>query len=269
MGWITALFVLTTIYNTNITWIQMGQTLSVFNAIKTNDYIPFFKVLTDKRRTSEAAAQTKWILYPFACIILVTDSFVVLAIQTTAFQHQNRALFMMSQGIINVLVIITAIYASLLTLLTAGRIWWTVRQVGQVTGSRVYTKYKIIIATILESGFLFSATQVVGLVLSLFTDPGNSGLAPFDFSVINVQMAAITPTLIVVRIAYGQAVESVQQMVSTLQFAEGADISQHRSAAARATVDLRPSLAEVAERHTAGRNQMSDKPPLNVAGDTV
>ncbi|KAJ8095439.1 hypothetical protein PM082_023209 [Marasmius tenuissimus] len=61
------------------------------------------------------------------------------------------------------------------------------------------------------------------------------GLVPFDFSVIAVQMAGIAQTVIVIRIAYGQAVENVQQMVSTLQFIEGRSNSQQQSMATRGT----------------------------------
>ncbi|KAK1215257.1 hypothetical protein PQX77_022142, partial [Marasmius sp. AFHP31] len=70
-----------------------------------------------------------------------------------------------------------------------GRIWWTVRQVERVTGSKVYTKSKIFVATILESGFLLSATQTINVLIPLITDPTHKGLASFNFDVISVQMA--------------------------------------------------------------------------------
>ncbi|KAJ8090973.1 hypothetical protein PM082_024897 [Marasmius tenuissimus] len=80
-----------------------------------------------------------------------------------------------------------------------------------------------------------------------------------------VQMAGIAQTVIVVRIAYGQAVGSVQQMVSTLHFAEGANNLSQQSMAAHGSVDLRRSLVGVEERGMVGRIE-KDKPPLNVAG---
>ncbi|KAJ8085702.1 hypothetical protein PM082_004520 [Marasmius tenuissimus] len=211
---------------------------------------------------------SNWILYPFAFVVLAADTtgLVLGAISTVAYHNQDEALNTKIQNISYVLVILTAIYVSLLTLLTAGRIWWTVRQVGQITGSRVYTKYRILLATILESGFLFSATQVVGIVFELTTDPDNTGLLPFNFSVISTQMAAIAPTVIIVRIAYGQAVESVQQMVSTLQFVEGINNSQQHPSVAHVTVNLRQSLAGVEERGTLGRIEI-DQQPSDSAGD--
>ncbi|KAJ8085719.1 hypothetical protein PM082_004537 [Marasmius tenuissimus] len=286
-------------------WTIVDQTLIEFNVIKTNNYISLFKTLLDRTQSTAWAARlymlssglmffcnsiiscifdylmicrcyviwgySKRILYPFALVAIVTDvtAFVLMAIETAAYQHQNNYLYLRTYNIINVLVIISAIYVSLLTLLTAGRIWWTVRQVGQITGSRVYAKYKIFVATILESGFLFSATAVVGVVLSLILDPNSTGLTPFDFGVISVQMSGIAQTVIIVRIAYGQAVESIQQMVSTLQFTQGSNHPQQQSTAACGPLDLQQSLAVVEERGTVGRIEMSDKPPSNVAGDIV
>ncbi|KAJ8090917.1 hypothetical protein PM082_024841 [Marasmius tenuissimus] len=195
---------------------------------------------------------SKWILYPFTFIVLVSNTMglVVTAVIIAAYDQQSRALLITCQNIISVLTITAAIYDSLLTLLMAGRIWYTICHVGQITGGEVCTKYKIFVAIILESGLLYSATQ---------------GLVPFDFSVMAVQMAGIAQTVIVVRIAYGQAVESVQQMVSTLHFAEGANNLSQQSMAAHGSVDLRQSLVGVEERGMVGRIE-KDKPPLNVAG---
>ncbi|KAK1216594.1 hypothetical protein PQX77_020768 [Marasmius sp. AFHP31] len=270
--WIIALFVLNTISNASIGWLQIGQALDEFHPIKTSDYIPYLEDLSGKK-PSEWAAQlglgalssviiscvfdylmvhrcyviwghSKWILYPFGLVAFVTDGFVLYVIEIIAYQYNNHALFIRLFKIGSVFVVISAVYASLLTLLTAGRIWWTVRQVEQITGNRIYTRYKIFVATILESGLLYSIMIVISMVLPLIIDPSNTGIIPFDFSVISVQMAGIAPTVIIVRITYGQAVESVQQMVSTLQFAEEANNSQQQSMAAQGTINLQQSLLE-------------------------
>ncbi|KAK1219078.1 hypothetical protein PQX77_018213 [Marasmius sp. AFHP31] len=211
---------------------------------------------------------SKWILYPFSLVVLVTDvtGFVLYAIEIMAYQHHSGTLYKGSLNIINVLVIISAVYASLLTLLTAGRIWWTVHQVGQITGNTVYTKYRIFVATILESGLLFSIMQVVGIVIPLIIDPHHTGIVPFTFNVINIQMAGIAQTVMIIRIAYGQAVESVQQMVSTLQFAEGTNNSQQQSMAAHGSVNLQESLIRIEERGMVERIKTSDTP---LFGDAV
>ncbi|KAK1218580.1 hypothetical protein PQX77_018728 [Marasmius sp. AFHP31] len=197
----------------------------------------------------------KWILYPFAFVVVITDMFglVAFAFNTATYQHHYIALYTSSIRTMNRNAIISAVYSSLLTLLTAGRIWWTVYQVGQIAGSRVYTKYRIIVVTILESGFLVSAMLAISVVLPLVTDPGRNGLVPFDFTVISTQMIGIAPTVMIVRIAYGQAVESVQQMVSTLQIAEGINNSHLQSAAVHGMANPQQSLVAVEERGTVGR----------------
>ncbi|KAK1217512.1 hypothetical protein PQX77_019827 [Marasmius sp. AFHP31] len=82
-------------------------------------------------------------------------------------------------------------------------------------------------------------------------------------------MAGIAQTLIVVRIAYGQAVESVQQMISTLQFIEGGNSnSQDCLTVTHGTAELRPSLAEVGEPGTVGGFEMNES-SSNAARDVV
>ncbi|KAJ8075487.1 hypothetical protein PM082_021117 [Marasmius tenuissimus] len=279
--WIIALFVLTTIYNASAVWLYTEDTLYAFNGVKTNEiYIPRFESASGRNSRSKFSAQiglfafsggiigyiydylmvhrcyviwgySKRILYPFVIIVFLTDTinFVATASLTSAAYHHDKVLYQGYGHVLCVLAIINGVYTSLLTLLTAGRIWWMVREVGRITGSRIYTKYKIFVATILESGLLYSVITVVAAILRLIAciDPKSGGVAPFNFCVISVQMAAIAPTVIVVRIAYGQAVESVQHMVSTLQCAEGENNSQ------RCTIDLRRSLGEDEERGTAGR----------------
>ncbi|KAJ8075747.1 hypothetical protein PM082_021377 [Marasmius tenuissimus] len=295
--WIVALFVLTTVYVAIVVWTYVGQTLIEFNVVKTRDYIPLFKSLDSEISRPANTARSvligfssviiscifdylmvhrcyviwgysKWILYPFAFIVVVADviSIVVTAVGVVAYRQNNTVVFRKINSILFGLAVTTAMYTSLLTLLTAGRIWWTVRRVGQITGSRVYTKCKIFVATILESGLLFSAMLVVDLIFTVTTDPNSEGLFPFDFNVISVQMAGIAQSLMVVRIAYGQSVDSVQQMVSTLQFVEGVNSSQQRPTDGCGTVDLRRSFLGVEERSTVGRIE-TDKPPSNVAGN--
>ncbi|KAK1217540.1 hypothetical protein PQX77_019805 [Marasmius sp. AFHP31] len=57
MGWIIALFVLTTISNGTTMWIIMDETLDTFNAIKSNNYTPYFKDLSGKIKPSDWTAR--------------------------------------------------------------------------------------------------------------------------------------------------------------------------------------------------------------------
>ncbi|KAJ8085679.1 hypothetical protein PM082_004497 [Marasmius tenuissimus] len=68
MRWIIALFVLTTIDNATTAWICIDQALSSFNAVKTNNYIPLFKSLSNIISASEHAAQ--WGLRAFSSVMI-------------------------------------------------------------------------------------------------------------------------------------------------------------------------------------------------------
>ncbi|KAJ8085612.1 hypothetical protein PM082_004430 [Marasmius tenuissimus] len=68
MKWIIALFVLTTIYNASIVWTQMDQALELFNGVKENNYIPFFKKVSGVNRPSEWTARLCVLLSLFLCM---------------------------------------------------------------------------------------------------------------------------------------------------------------------------------------------------------
>ncbi|KAJ8075545.1 hypothetical protein PM082_021175 [Marasmius tenuissimus] len=296
--WIIALFVLETISIASAVWMQVGHALIGFNAIKTQDYIPLFKAISSTSPYEWAArfglgifssylvgiiyeyllihrcyviwGYSKRILYPFAFVVIVTGTiiFVASAVEIATYHH-DPVLYRESAHIGAVAAMVSTVNDTLLTLLTAGRIWWIARQAGRLAGRNVYSKYKIIIATILETGLICSFTSLAGDVLELVLDPERKGLVPFDTSGIAFLSSGIAPTIIVVRIAYGQSVDSVQQMLSTLQFAEGEHNStQQRSAAVRDTVDLRRSLVGAEGRDIMGRLEIV-KSPSNMDGGAV
>ncbi|KAK1234653.1 hypothetical protein PQX77_002136 [Marasmius sp. AFHP31] len=125
-----------------------------------------------------------------------------------------------------------------LTLLTAGRIWWISREARKLGGKPLSSRYNAIVAIIIESGFIYSATTLLYIILAMTIDPEAHGLMPIDLSVLSSQMAGLAPTLIIVRVAYNKSVESVQQMLSTLEFTDPSDRRQSASALPT-TVDLR------------------------------
>ncbi|KAL0065764.1 hypothetical protein AAF712_007248 [Marasmius tenuissimus] len=57
-------------------------------------------------------------------------------------------------------------------------------------------------------------------------------------------MSGLAPTLVIVRVAYRKSVDSVQQMMTTLQFAEGREDEQQSesTAAGQTTVDMRGGI---------------------------
>ncbi|KAK1226998.1 hypothetical protein PQX77_010007 [Marasmius sp. AFHP31] len=303
MRCIIVLFVLTNIYDAATTSISISQTLVAFNAVKTKNYGPlqenlsgssssaaklglstfsslFIGIIMDcflVQRCYVLWGSKKMILYAFAFVVLVVDGmrFMSTAVMIAAYRRQDTALYQKPFDVTQSLVIVTVAYDSILTLMIAGRIWWIHREASEqmASESTTYSKsnLKVIVAAILESGLLYSATLLVAVVVPRVIDPSARGLSPFDPNVMSVQMAAIAPTIMMVRIAYGQAVENVQQVVSTLHFAEGAaNVSQQRSMApgTHGTIDLRRSMAAVDERGSLGRPE-TEKPLANKEGTVV
>ncbi|KAK1223924.1 hypothetical protein PQX77_013203 [Marasmius sp. AFHP31] len=133
--------------------------------------------------------------------------------------------------------ITNAVFNGLLSLLTGGRIWWISREARRHMGTSIHAKYKAIVAAVLESGALYPIFLIVAMVISVVLDPDSHGTVPVDLSVISVLLSGLAPTLIIVRVAYGKSVESVQQMVS-IQFAER-DLHQGPGAGTlRGTLDI-------------------------------
>ncbi|KAI3604661.1 hypothetical protein WG66_008296 [Moniliophthora roreri] len=102
---------------------------------------------------------------------------------------------------------------TVLTLLTAGRIWWIYRGL-EAYGVHTSDVLARIPRIILESGVLYPLVAIVGTVVI------NVRLTfiPFDFAPTAALAAGIAPTLIVVRAKLGKSVESMQQQVSEMRF---------------------------------------------------
>ncbi|KAK1229644.1 hypothetical protein PQX77_007280 [Marasmius sp. AFHP31] len=135
------------------------------------------------------------------------------------------------------------VFNLLLSLLTAGRIWWITREARRQAEMPVQAKYKAIVAAILESGLLYPIALLASELVSLMLDPETRGKVPVSLEPISNLMAGLAPTLIIVRVAYGKSVDSVQQVITrTIHFAEqeSQETRPGRSLSAlRATVDIR------------------------------
>ncbi|EEB95244.1 hypothetical protein MPER_05817, partial [Moniliophthora perniciosa FA553] len=112
----------------------------------------------------------------------------------------------------------------ILTLLTAGRIWWISREARKHMGPAIKTKYNTIVAIILESGILYPVFLTTNVIYSSLADPGGHSSASFSFGAVTFQVAGIAPTLITIRAARGKTFEhtSMNQIVSSLHFANSA-----------------------------------------------
>ncbi|KAL0575089.1 hypothetical protein V5O48_006880 [Marasmius crinis-equi] len=105
-----------------------------------------------------------------------------------------------------------------LTLMTAGRIWWVSYNARKEMGKQVNSKYTTIVAIIIESGFLYSAS-LLGLYITMLIK--GTLPAPFDPDVIMAQLAGLAPTLLIVRATSNKSADSVYQShkVFTITFA--------------------------------------------------
>ncbi|KAJ8074383.1 hypothetical protein PM082_015283 [Marasmius tenuissimus] len=100
---------------------------------------------------------------------------------------------------------------ALLTLLTAGRIWWITKEARTLMGRSVSKN--------LESGLLYPVFAMLHIAL---TETSDLVYVPVNFLPTVVQMGAIAPTLIIVRASLGESVESVHSVkFTTMRFQQG------------------------------------------------
>ncbi|KAF9451584.1 hypothetical protein P691DRAFT_723845 [Macrolepiota fuliginosa MF-IS2] len=95
----------------------------------------------------------------------------------------------------------------ILTLLTAGRIWWIAREVSRIMGRRVVREFNLAIGILLESGFIYSCSIIAVIVLT----PSRYVLVAVA---VTTRMVCIMPIFIVVHVALGREVKDVDTSVS-------------------------------------------------------
>ncbi|KAL0059340.1 hypothetical protein AAF712_013918 [Marasmius tenuissimus] len=105
-------------------------------------------------------------------------------------------------------------------------------------------QYKAIVAAIIESGVLYPTSLITSIMVRLIIDPDAHGTLPVDLAAVSTMMAGFAPTLVIVRVAYGKSVDSVQQMMS-IHFAEQTSRPGHGHGVStlRTTVNL-PSRSQ-------------------------
>ncbi|KAG7097974.1 hypothetical protein E1B28_005284 [Marasmius oreades] len=135
-----------------------------------------------------------------------------------------------------------AAFNMLLTVLTAGRIWWTSRK--DLKGAQNQEMFSFFTAAIIESGAMFSITKLVAMIVPLVVDPNLHGLVPIDLATLAVLLSGLAPTLIIVRVAYRsksnpQAEQNENFISRSMAFA---DRPVGQSACQSPSVDLRSQI---------------------------
>ncbi|KAJ8083474.1 hypothetical protein PM082_009348 [Marasmius tenuissimus] len=246
-----ALFVLGTIFVVLEVWGYSLQASILFSGAADKNYPLAFKYLTqDDRKTAWNSAASiistlmnsiadamlihrcyviwnsnKLILYPLALVTIVLNSIdlgsivaLTIGLSDTSKSSKYRLYERASKVDLGAVIAIAA-FQLLLALMTGARIWWITRQARLTMGRPTTTRYKAIVAIVIESGLLYAAT-LLGYVIQLrVLDSTAHGVIPFNPHVLVAMMSGLAPTTIIVRVAYRKSVDSVPQMISTLQFA--------------------------------------------------
>ncbi|ESK84181.1 hypothetical protein Moror_16984 [Moniliophthora roreri MCA 2997] len=145
---------------------------------------------------------------------------------------------------------------SILTLLTAGRIWWIHRQVRAhnihtTSDKLIYSISRII----LESGTLYPVLSIVGLVLKNAT---TIDALPLDFFPLVTLSAGIAPTLIMVRTKLGKNVESLQDQVSGTRFTSRPEPREGTTTVSRVPVHSIGNLGMAATESGEGNEERKE-----------
>ncbi|KAF9462336.1 hypothetical protein BDZ94DRAFT_737289 [Collybia nuda] len=122
----------------------------------------------------------------------------------------------------------------ILTILTAGRIWWITRKIRNSPQKMVIKKYNTAIAIVLESGLIYCLSVAVYLVCMSTDATPPANYDADKYLVIpnlrgNIAFAALTqivgivPTLIIVRMCLGLSAPESASPLSTLRFKSATD----------------------------------------------
>ncbi|ESK84254.1 hypothetical protein Moror_3793 [Moniliophthora roreri MCA 2997] len=243
----TILFMLTTIFIVAYTMSQIYQTLVFFTAAKTGNYERLAQYLArDVEKTALLSLKQivsvllnitaecmlihrcyliwdskKRVAIPLIIASILSNGLGIVCAITVTIGSRNLAnqsnykIFLVGDITSGAYNISSAVVNGVLTLLTAGRIWWIHRGVRAHGIHASDTFIQSVSRIILESGIIYPicivATQIV-------TNTATPDVMPFDFFPLTVLSAGIAPTLIMVRARLGKNVENLQDMLSDIRF---------------------------------------------------
>ncbi|ESK82051.1 hypothetical protein Moror_13425 [Moniliophthora roreri MCA 2997] len=140
---------------------------------------------------------------------------IMVTVYNDARVQSNEALFDLGDTMNGAYRTASTVVNSVITLLTAGRIWWIH---WQVRAHGVYTTDTLIQSVyrmILESGSLYPMLSIINLIVVNSTTFDE---APFDCYPLATLSAAIAPTLIMVRAKLGKNIESLEDQILDIRF---------------------------------------------------
>ncbi|ESK83870.1 hypothetical protein Moror_13481 [Moniliophthora roreri MCA 2997] len=237
------LFVLSTLFVVDYTIQEVRNSVVLFTTIQNGDYqmlmdystrdvqktvVFFFRVLIDVllnittnymliHRCYLIWSSRKRVAVPLIVVSVIINAIgLVMCVLSTigtsdSSSDSNWALYLVGNNLAAAYNLGSAIVNSVLTLLTAGRIWWMHRQArahgAHASDAFVSTIFRII----LESGALYPTSMVAALVVS-------NTPSPFDLASLTALSAGIAPTLVMIRAKLGKNAEGLQTQVSDICF---------------------------------------------------
>ncbi|KAJ4490761.1 hypothetical protein J3R30DRAFT_3424891 [Lentinula aciculospora] len=123
-----------------------------------------------------------------------------------------------------VFMFITLIENMYLTAMTAGRIWYINRESKTMLGSKVHSRYQVIVASILESGLLYPLVLIVTATSLAMPRVSFSQILMFNVMLnIQIQIVGIAQSLIIVRVGLGLDISNtIEGSIAELSDLEGA-----------------------------------------------
>uniref|UniRef100_A0A0W0GEL2 G protein-coupled receptor n=1 Tax=Moniliophthora roreri TaxID=221103 RepID=A0A0W0GEL2_MONRR len=236
------LFVLTTAFIVDYTVVIVSESIAYFTVVKTRDSRAYVEYAKNNVPNTVAFAFQSLIpvllniaadyMLIHRCYVIWSSSkrvaipLIVASVGTNALGataaivmlagfRDKADLFAFGITLLAGYIISCAIVNSMVTLLTAGRIWWIHRSVRAHGVQASDTLLHSVSRIVLESGLLYPFCIITSLIVGNTTNPN---IVPFDFQPIVVLSAGIAPTLILVRAKLGKTAESMQNQISDIRF---------------------------------------------------
>ncbi|KAK1228337.1 hypothetical protein PQX77_008621 [Marasmius sp. AFHP31] len=244
--WTTLLFLLCTLDNVVETWYRVRQAIKIYTGEHTKDYaslqvyakhdlvktiqrgfLMMLPVLSNLVAESMLIHRcylvwfgNKWVGISLVVMSILLNAVglsgcVMFTIGFRDTQYEgNISLLLKGNSINNGYLIANGVFNTILTALTAGRIYMITHEAEKLLQYRTNRVRKTVVAVIIESGLIYPTSLIIYLVILLRLDPNNQSLLPVDLSPVFMQAAGIAPTLIIVRALQGKTTDSVVQVVS-------------------------------------------------------
>ncbi|KAK7464976.1 hypothetical protein VKT23_006184 [Stygiomarasmius scandens] len=221
LTWTVLLFFLCTLNNVFETWYRVRQAIKIYTGEHTKDYptlatyaqhdsiktiqrgflmiLPIFANLVAEsmliHRCYVVWFGNKWVGITLLVVSVILNSIglagcimFTVGFRDTRFP-EHVALLLRGNNINNGYLIANVVFNSLLTVLTAGRIYIISCEAKKYLDESISRTYNTVVAVIIESGILYPTALIIYIVILITQDPDNQSLLPVDLSPLFMQAA--------------------------------------------------------------------------------